>query len=171
VSSETQVPVYANLHQRLEARREEAKATGIAGPRVLVVGPTDSGKSSLCRILCAYACRVGRAPTFVDVDIGQGEVSVPGTVAATPLDRLCLSIEEGYVNTTPLVYYFGHVTPSDSVPVYRNCVQRLADTVTRRLASDDTGAWALLDTRNPCCACCYLHSIRSLSQMQHALVV
>lgn len=38
------------------------------GPRVLVVGPADSGKSSLCAILTAYAVRVGRAPVFVDLD-------------------------------------------------------------------------------------------------------
>jgi polyribonucleotide 5'-hydroxyl-kinase len=152
VSGDSQVPVYANLHQRLEARRDEARLAGAAaaaagggaasasaaaGPRVLVVGPADSGKSSLCRVLCAYACRVGRAPTFVDLDVGQGEVSVPGTLAATPLDRLCLSVEDGYAQLTPLAYSFGHASPGELVPVYRNYLARLADTVNRRLAADD----------------------------------
>lgn len=35
-----------------------------------VVGPTDVGKSSLCRILLNYAVRTGWAPTAVDLDIG-----------------------------------------------------------------------------------------------------
>lgn len=34
VSEETPMGLYANLHQRLEARREEARATGGQGPRV-----------------------------------------------------------------------------------------------------------------------------------------
>ena len=37
-----------------------------------VVGPTDVGKSSLCRILLNYAVRTGWAPTAVDLDIGKG---------------------------------------------------------------------------------------------------
>jgi polynucleotide 5'-kinase involved in rRNA processing len=34
------------------------------------VGPTDSGKSSLSKILLNYAVRCGWAPTAVDLDIG-----------------------------------------------------------------------------------------------------
>lgn len=136
LSSETHMPLYANLHQRLEARREEARKTGAQGPRVIIVGPTDSGKSTLSRILCAYACRVGRAPTFVDVDLGQGELSVPGTLAASPLDRACLSVEEssGYTGTVPLVFYFGHPSPHETTAVYRNYLSRLAGAVNRRMA-------------------------------------
>ncbi len=40
-----------------------------------VVGPTDVGKSSLCRILLNYAVRTGWAPTAVDLDIGEGHYS------------------------------------------------------------------------------------------------
>ena len=134
VSRESQVPLFANLHQQLEARREAAERGGGQGPRVLVVGPTDSGKSTLCRILLSYACRVKRAPTFVDLDLGQGEVSVPGTVAATPLDQQCLSSEEGYTATAPLAYYVGEVSPGGAPLVYRNAAERLAELVTRRQA-------------------------------------
>ena len=42
------------------------------------------GKSSLCKILLNYAVRAGWAPTFADMDIGQGSVTVPGSIAATP---------------------------------------------------------------------------------------
>lgn len=37
----------------------------------MVVGPTDVGKSTLTRLLCNYAARLGRAPLFVDLDVGQ----------------------------------------------------------------------------------------------------
>lgn len=39
--------------------------------QVLVVGPTDVGKSSVCKILLNYAVRMGRQPCFIDLDVGQ----------------------------------------------------------------------------------------------------
>ena len=36
-----------------------------------IVGPTDSGKSSLCKLLLNYAVRQGMAPTMVELDIGK----------------------------------------------------------------------------------------------------
>ncbi len=40
-------------------------------PQVLVVGPVDVGKSTVCRLLLNYAVRMGRQPCFVDLDVGQ----------------------------------------------------------------------------------------------------
>jgi polyribonucleotide 5'-hydroxyl-kinase len=39
-----------------------------SGPRVLVCGPADRGKSSLCTTLTNCAVRLGRAPLFVELD-------------------------------------------------------------------------------------------------------
>lgn len=41
----------------------------------MVVGPTDVGKSTVCRLLLSYAVRVGRRPTLVELDVGQSGVS------------------------------------------------------------------------------------------------
>jgi len=41
------------------------------GPRLMITGPTDVGKTTLCRILCNYAVREGRSPLYIDLDIGQ----------------------------------------------------------------------------------------------------
>ena len=38
---------------------------------MLVVGPTDVGKSTLCRMLSNYAVRLGRSPILADLDVGQ----------------------------------------------------------------------------------------------------
>jgi polyribonucleotide 5'-hydroxyl-kinase len=51
---------YVNTHAQLEALRDEAAASGGQGPRVLVVGPPESGKSSVVKTLIAYACKLGR---------------------------------------------------------------------------------------------------------------
>ncbi len=53
----------------------------------MLVGPTDSGKSSLSKLLLGYAARMGAQPTFVDLDIGQGAITVPGVISATPIDK------------------------------------------------------------------------------------
>jgi len=47
----------------------------------MVVGPTDVGKSTVCRLLLNYAARLGRGPIFVDLDVGQ---------VCTPLTELSI---------------------------------------------------------------------------------
>lgn len=61
---------YLNLSNHLDERRQEAKASGGQGPRVVVLGPMDSGKSTLVRMLANWAVRKGWQPTVVDVDVG-----------------------------------------------------------------------------------------------------
>merc|ERR1711865_731442 len=51
VANETPMRLYQNIHILLDQRRQAARETGARGPRVLVAGPSDSGKSTLCRIL------------------------------------------------------------------------------------------------------------------------
>ena len=48
--------------------------------QVMVVGPTDVGKSTVCRLLLNYAVRLGRRPTLVELDVGQSGVSTIVTV-------------------------------------------------------------------------------------------
>lgn len=62
---------YLNMHLALEQLREESKARYEPGPRVLIVGPEDVGKTSLSKILLAYALRHGRQPIFVDLDVNE----------------------------------------------------------------------------------------------------
>lgn len=143
-SDETPMGIYLNVHHILEQRRQSSTAASSLGPRVLVVGPTDSGKSTLCKILANYAVRMGWQPALVDVDIGQGSVTVPGCLAAVALDEP-VDIEEGVPLESPLVYYFGAVTPSDALEHYRALVERLAAVLQQRaLGSPKAAASGLL---------------------------
>lgn len=72
--------VYLNVHAALEQQRVAAEQENTRGPVTMVVGPGDVGKSTLTRILLNYAVRMGRRPIFVDLDVGQGHISVPGTI-------------------------------------------------------------------------------------------
>ena len=69
----------------MEAMRKEAMQGQKAGPCTMVVGPTDAGKSTLCKVLTNYAVRTGWEPLFVDLDVGQGMITVPGNIAAVHL--------------------------------------------------------------------------------------
>jgi polynucleotide 5'-hydroxyl-kinase GRC3/NOL9 len=48
--------------------------------RVLVLGPSDAGKSWFCRYLCDYLLAAGRRVAVVDADIGQKIVGPPAAV-------------------------------------------------------------------------------------------
>lgn len=76
---------YANLHlaleqMRIRARRaergatpdldEEADEIGYDPPRVMVIGPEHSGKTTACKILANYAVRgmATCAPLYINLD-------------------------------------------------------------------------------------------------------
>ncbi|KAG5012052.1 hypothetical protein JHK82_024223 [Glycine max] len=107
---------YVNLHVVLDGRRSRAKASppddsgSSQGPRVIVVGPTDSRKSTLSRMLLSWAVKQGWKPIFVDLDIGQGSITIPKCIAATPIE-MSIDPVEGIPLEMPLVYYYGHTTP------------------------------------------------------------
>lgn len=134
-SEDTPMSQYLNIHDTLDARRTQAKQNNGQGPRAIIVGPTDSGKSTLSKILLNYAVRAGWAPTFADLDIGQGAITVPGCIAATPVEAP-IDIEEGIPSDAPLVFYYGHLTPSDNPSLYKHLVERLAALLDARAESD-----------------------------------
>ncbi|CAI5941692.1 unnamed protein product [Closterium sp. NIES-64] len=81
--------------------------------RVLLVGPTDSGKSTLARMLLCWAARQQWHPTYVDLDVAHSSVTVPGAVAATPVEAP-LEASARTVEEAPLVLFYGHTNPSGS---------------------------------------------------------
>ena len=49
---------------------------------------------------------------------GQGSITVPGCIAATPIESP-VDTEEGYPLEMPLVYFYGHASPSDNPELYK----------------------------------------------------
>ena len=127
---------YVNTHAQLEALRDEGKE-----PRVLIVGPTESGKSSLVKVLTAYATKLGRYPIWIDLDPADNALSVPGTLAACPMDRATVQVES-FATTgippgtaAPLVLWHG--ATEVSAELFRAQVTALGQKVQQRLATDD----------------------------------
>ncbi|KAG0600344.1 hypothetical protein M758_11G026100 [Ceratodon purpureus] len=150
VADETPMVSYVNVHAVLERRRRRAKESlsssdapnsqrlegnFFAGPRCIVVGPTDCGKSCLVRMLLGWAAREGWKPTYADLDIGQGSITIPGTVSATPVEMPIHPIE-GVPLDLPLVYFYGHTTPSVNLDLYKVLVKELARTLDIQSASN-----------------------------------
>jgi polynucleotide 5'-hydroxyl-kinase GRC3/NOL9 len=50
------------------------------GDTVLLVGTTDTGKSTLARWLLEKACCSGRTSAWLDADLGQSSLGIPGTL-------------------------------------------------------------------------------------------
>jgi len=88
VSEETPMAAYANLHVAFEQMRVRAlnavhgspnsdddSEANAEPPRVLVLGPENSGKTTVCKILTNYAVRAGQdwSPLLVNVDTSEVE--------------------------------------------------------------------------------------------------
>ncbi|GKZ00178.1 hypothetical protein MPSEU_000971000 [Mayamaea pseudoterrestris] len=130
-----------NTHAQLEALRDEAAVSGNLGPRILVVGPPESGKSTCVKVLLAYACKLGRTPLLVDLDPSDSSVSVPGTLTVCPYTRDTVSVDS-YATTgvpagaaSPLVLWHGSTQPS--ADLFKAQVKALGNKIRNRLESDD----------------------------------
>ncbi|KAI1493539.1 Pre-mRNA cleavage complex II protein Clp1-domain-containing protein [Biscogniauxia mediterranea] len=158
-ADETPLVSYLNLHFKLEGLRAAAERTpGQMGPRVLVVGPPNAGKTSLVKMLTGWATRMGRQPLVVNTDCREGMLSLPGTLSAAVFATI-VDLTTDWGNTPssgpsaipvklPLAYYYGLPRPDDNPRLYRRLASRLAVASSSRLADDPDvrTAGMLIDT-------------------------
>lgn len=138
---------YLNLHFALQNQR----ASGQAGPRVLVAGAPASGKSTLAKTLLALATRQdgGQQPVGVGLDPKDGMLSLPGTVSAAVFGSVMdpETSGTGVADTpssgpaavpvkVPIVYYYGRQRADDEPEAWRTVVSSLAAVVRRRREAD-----------------------------------
>ncbi|KAK9420163.1 putative Polynucleotide 5'-hydroxyl-kinase GRC3 [Seiridium unicorne] len=148
-ADETPLVSYLNLHMKLEGLRATAaanKSSDAMGPRVLVVGPSNSGKTSLARMLTGWASRMGRQPVVVNTDPTQGMLSLPGTLSAAVFATLMdITTEWGGTPSSgpagipvklPLAYYYGLEQPEGNMKLFKSLLSRLAAASTARLSED-----------------------------------
>lgn len=137
---------YANLHFALERVRDQAIIDKIDGPRVLLLGPENAGKTSLAKLLTAYATKSGRQPLTVNLDSKEGLLSIPGSLTAASFSSI-IDVEHGWGNSPtngpsqvpvklPLVYFYGKANPEEGTQVFNPLVTRLALSVMSRLQDD-----------------------------------
>ena len=183
VAEETSMVEAANVHFALESLRSQfdspsnfppSSSTDSVGPRVLVLGGKDSGKTSLCKTLTAYATRLGRQPVVVNIDPDQGHASIPGALTATVTARLLdptsgsgwgssgITGPSPVQTQMPLAYFYGMAGLRDSAPtpaggrdlpgsrraVWRALATRMALAATSRMEEDHAAraAGCIIDT-------------------------
>jgi polyribonucleotide 5'-hydroxyl-kinase len=165
-----QAIAYVNTHAQLEALRDEALAAAassaaassaatatnsaiaaatssspspIMGPRVLVLGGSESGTSSLVKTLVSYAVKLGRTPLWVDLDPADSGIGLPGTlgVAIVTRDSLTLStlLHGGggmpIGTASPLSLWHGSTVPQPDL--MRAQVSALAHKIRKRMEAPD----------------------------------
>lgn len=169
VSDETPMAAYANLHIAFEQMRVRALRTlhgspahdddssaGAEPPRVLIVGPENSGKTTLCKILVNYAVRSGQgwSPLLVNVDPSEGGWAAPGALSAapvhSPLPTCSPSNPLGSAATSaptalasnallPLVYWYGHAETKRNPLLMDRLIRNLGDNVDDKYHFDAEG--------------------------------
>jgi len=149
-SKETPMIFYLNVHGYLEKLRDELKRKGERGPNVLLCGPVDVGKSTLCKILLNYAVGCGRTPVYVDLDVGQGNIGIPGTIGCNIIEKPC-DIETGFSDQAPLLLHYGDKSLDSNVNLFKMLVGHLAEIITMKMDEDpivresgciiNTGGW------------------------------
>ncbi|KAI8982833.1 Pre-mRNA cleavage complex II protein Clp1-domain-containing protein [Trametes punicea] len=170
VSDETPMAAYANVHIALEQMRVRAfaavtgsplpsgdddDASGEA-PRVLVLGPESSGKTSVCKILTNYAVRAAQdwAPMLVNVDPSEGGWAVPGAISAasisapiqtstpaSPLGSVATSAPSHIASNAllPLSYWYGHAEMRRNPLLMDRLIRNLGENIRDRWENDVTG--------------------------------
>ncbi|KAG9087418.1 Cleavage polyadenylation factor subunit clp1 [Ceratobasidium sp. 370] len=153
-----------NIHTAFEQMRVQAHRALTAGqsetsksrpPRVLVLGPENSGKTSACKTWCNYAVRGGRGwcPTLINLDVAEGGWTIPGTISACPLSAAiptCTPANPFGATATsaptalsssallPIVYWFGHTEIKRNRQLIEKLIHNLADNVKQKFKQDHT---------------------------------
>ena len=86
--------VYTGMLATLTAKRNAARTNKNAGPRIIVIGDTDTGKSTLCKYIINSAVKSGHALTFVDGDLGQNSITVPGSLSSVFIEGMLTKIKK-----------------------------------------------------------------------------
>ena len=149
---------YMSTHFALEDLRILATNEDSLGPRVLVVGPDNAGKTTMVKLLASYAHRNGDQPVLINTDCREGMFSIPGTLSAAVLDSI-IDVEQGWGSSPtngpsqipvklPLVYQFAMEDPELGGDYFKSIVSRLALSVMSRMADDPITKYAgcVIDT-------------------------
>src|SRR4030042_139537 len=96
------------------------KERGIA----IILGATDTGKSTLAKFLIFNLCQRGLKVALIDADIGQSFLGPPTTIGlavfkSDPDWQLLLS--------PPEIFFVGSVTPEGHFPIHLKGIKRMVD--------------------------------------------
>ncbi|KAJ6624529.1 Pre-mRNA cleavage complex II protein Clp1-domain-containing protein [Mycena sp. CBHHK59/15] len=169
VSEETPMAAYANLHIAFEQMRVRAlrdlrgspvpdydRDTPTDPPRVLVLGPENSGKTTICKILINYAVRAGQgwSPLLVNTDPSEGGWAAPGALSVapvhsplptcspgSPLGAAATSAPTALSSNAllPLAYWYGHAESKRNPLLMERILRNIGENINDKYQIDLEG--------------------------------
>ncbi|EKM55104.1 uncharacterized protein PHACADRAFT_120096 [Phanerochaete carnosa HHB-10118-sp] len=169
ISEETPMAAYANLHIAFEQMRIRSlvqiknydngritppqQGESTEPPRVLILGPENSGKTSIAKILVNYAARAGQewTPMLINVSPSEGGCMLPGTISATPIPAPIQTSTPAHTlgnsattapahmasnSLLPLAYWYGHTETKRNPLLLERLIRNLGENVWDRVADD-----------------------------------
>ncbi|XP_051160859.1 protein CLP1 homolog [Leptopilina boulardi] len=133
ITKESPMLIYLNCHTILEQLRELAEEKNEKGPVTMIVGPCDVGKSTLSKILVNYSLRLNRNPIYVNLDVGQTEFGLPGTLGVVMPKKNSSTIETNFNNEAPIIFHFGYSSPLCNQSFYKLLTTRVAEVCDERV--------------------------------------
>jgi polynucleotide 5'-hydroxyl-kinase GRC3/NOL9 len=90
----------------------------------ILLGASDTGKSTLAKFLMSHLCQRGLKVGLVDADIGQSFLGPPATIG--------LSVFKSHpdwkvILSPPEIFFVGSTTPEDHFPIHLKGVKRMVD--------------------------------------------
>ena len=90
----------------------------------ILLGGTDTGKTTLANFLIFNLCRRGLRIALVDADIGQSTLGPPATIG---LAQFKSDPDWGVVLSPPEIFFVGSATPEGHFPLHLKGVKRMVD--------------------------------------------
>ncbi|KAJ7827467.1 Pre-mRNA cleavage complex II protein Clp1-domain-containing protein [Mycena olivaceomarginata] len=140
VSEETPMAAYANLHIAFEQMRVRSlrdlrgspvpdyeRDKPIDPPRVLVLGPENSGKTTICKLLINYAVRAGQgwSPLLINTDPAEPQHPPPPALSSNAL--------------IPLAYWYGHAETKRNPLLIERIIRNLGENINDKYQVDLQG--------------------------------
>lgn len=92
--------------------------------KVLVLGATDTGKSTLIKFLIFHLCQLGLKVALIDTDIGQSSLGPPATIGFSVFKS---HPDWGIILSTPEIFLVGSTTPEGHVPIFLKGIERMLE--------------------------------------------
>ena len=89
----------------------------------ILLGATDTGKSTLAKFLITHLCQIGLKVALVDADIGQSFLGPPTAIGLA----LFKSPPDWEGNLLPEIFFVGSNTPEGHIPIHLKGVKRMVE--------------------------------------------
>jgi polynucleotide 5'-hydroxyl-kinase GRC3/NOL9 len=106
--------------------------------KVIILGPTDVGKSTLCVYLANKLYECGRNLRIIDADIGQTDLGPPTTIGRAVLTQSIASLQD--LNPDRRLF-IGHISPDTVKRKLINGIQSLSPKSEKSLTIINTDGW------------------------------